>query len=55
VHGGQRIAERLRELRDLEARVRRIVAAVVEEVADVVRAKHVDQPLVLSAALVDAL
>ena len=30
-----------------------IVAAVVEEIADVVRAEYVDQPLVLGAILVD--
>ena len=50
----QRIAELRRDLRNLEAGIRRVVAAVVEEVADVVRAKHVDQPLVLRARLARA-
>ena len=51
----QRIAERLRDLRHLEAGVGGVVAAVVEEVADVVRAEHLDQALVLRAALLEAL
>ncbi len=52
---GDGIAERLADLRDLQGRIHRVVAAVVEEVADVVSAKNLDQPLVLRAVLVDAL
>ena len=55
VHGDERIAQSLRDLRHLEAGVGRVVAAVVEEVADVVRAEHLDQPLVLRAILLEAL
>ena len=52
---GDRVAERGADLRDLERGVHRIVAAVVEEVADVVRAEHLDQALVLGAVLLEAL
>ena len=44
---GDRIIHRGAELRDLQRRVHGIVAAVIEEIADVMRAKHLDQPLVL--------
>ena len=43
-----RIAQRRADLRDLEAGVGRIVAAVVEEIADVVRLEDLDQALVLA-------
>ena len=55
VHGDERIAHLGGDARDLEAGVGGIVAAVVEEVADVVRLEHLDQALVLVAALLDAL
>ena len=42
------------DLRHLVGGVHGIVAAVVEEVADVVRAEDLDQPLVLGAILVDS-
>jgi len=45
--GLQRQAEPVGELRDLETGVRRIAAAIVEKVADVVRLEDLDQPLVL--------
>src|SRR5262249_31327621 len=48
-------AERCADLRHLERGVHRIVAAVVEKVADVVGAEDLDQPLVLAAVLVDTL
>src|SRR5690606_8584991 len=55
VDGADRVAHGLGELRDLQARIGRVAAAVVEEVADVVGAEHLDQALVLGAVLVDAL
>jgi hypothetical protein len=55
MHSGQRIAELLRDLRDLEAGVGGIVAAVVEEIADVVRAEDIDQALVLRAVFLEPL
>ena len=51
----QRIAHRLRQLADLEARVGRVAAAVVEEPGDVVGAEDLDQPLVLAPVLVERL
>src|SRR6202034_4592909 len=48
-------AERGPDLRHLERGIHRIVAAVVEEVADVVRAENLDQALVLGAVLLDTL
>ncbi len=51
----ERIAQQLRDLRHLVGGVRGIVSAVVEEVTDVVRPEHLDQPLVLGAALLGAL
>ena len=45
----------LGELRHLEAGVGRVVAAVVEEVADVVRLEHLDQALVLRAVVLEPL
>ena len=50
-----RIAQRLAELADLQAGVGAVAAPVVEERADVVRAKDLDQTLVLRAVLVEAL
>src|SRR5471032_2974731 len=55
VHRDHRIAHLLAQLRHLEARVGGIVAAVVEEVADVVRPEDLDEALVLEAALLHAL
>ena len=61
VHGlrdsdaGDGVARLHAELRELQRRVHRIVAAVVEEVADVVRAEHLDQPLVLRAIALEVL
>ena len=52
---GDRVAELLAHLRDLVRGVHRVVAAVVEEVADVVGLEDLDQPLVLGAVLVEAL
>ena len=46
---GQRVAEFFGEPRDLEGRVGRIVAAVVEEPAHVVRLEHLQQALVARA------
>ena len=54
-HTGDGIAERRAELRHLERGVHRVIAAVVEEVADVVGAEHLDQALILGAVLLDAL
>ena len=54
VHRNQRIAHAFRELRHLETGIGRVVAAVVEKVADVVRAEDFDQPFVLGAILVEA-
>ena len=45
------IAQLLGELRDLEAGVGRVAAAVVEEVADVVRLEDLDQALVLGGVV----
>src|SRR3984957_19711276 len=50
-----RIAERLTDLRHLERGVHRVVAAVIEEIADVMRAENVNQPFVLGAVLIQAL
>ena len=55
MNGQERIAQLGGDLRDLQARVGRIVATVVEEVTDVMRAEHVDQPLVLRARFVEPL
>ena len=49
VDGLHRVAQLLGQLRDLEAGVGRVAAAVVEEVADVVRLEDFDQALVLRA------
>src|SRR5579883_1631817 len=54
-HTGDGIAQRLPYLRYLERGIHRVVATVVEEIADVVRAEDLDQPLVLRAVLVDPL
>jgi hypothetical protein len=51
VDGLQWIAERLRQLAHLEAGVGRVAAAVVEEVADVVRLEDLDQALVFAPVL----
>ena len=45
--GLQRVAHGFAELRHFEAGVRRITAAIVEEVANVVRLENGDQALVL--------
>ena len=52
---GDRIAHRRADLRDLQGGVHRVVAAVVEEIADVVRPEDFDQALVFGAVLLDAL
>src|SRR6185437_5885775 len=52
---GDRIPQRLADLRDLEGRVHGVVAAVVEEITDVVGAENLDQPLVFRAVLLEAL
>jgi hypothetical protein len=51
----QLMAERGGDLRNLQRGIGRVVAAVVEEVADVVRAADVDQPLVVRAVLLERL
>ena len=51
VDGLHRIAHAFGQLRDLEAGVGGIAAAVVEEVADVVRLEHLDQALVFALVL----
>src|SRR5207302_1601501 len=48
-HAGDGKAERGAELRHLERGVHGIVAAVIEEVADVVGAEYLDQPLIFRA------
>jgi hypothetical protein len=55
VHCGERVAQLPGQLRDLEARVGGVVAAVEEEVADVVRAEDLDQALVFARILVEFL
>ncbi len=55
VDGLDRVAHGLGELRHLEAGVGGVAAAVVEEVADVVRLEHLDQALVLGAAFLQTL
>src|SRR5688572_9650696 len=61
VHGlryadtGDRVAHRLTELGHLQCGVHRIIAAVVEEIADIVSTEHFHEPLVLGAILVEAL
>ncbi len=47
--------QRRADLRHLEGGVHRVVATVVKEIADVVSAEDLDQPLVLGAVLIDAL
>ena len=54
-HAGDGKAERGAELRHLERGVHGIVAAVIEEVANVVGAEYLDQPLIFRAVLLDAL
>ncbi len=55
VDGLDRVAHGLGELRDLEAGVGGVAAAVVEEVADVVGLEDLDQALVLALVLLQAL
>ena len=61
VHGlrhadaGDGVAERLAHLRDLVRGVHRVVAAVVEEISDVMGLEDLDQTLVLGAVLVQTL
>ena len=52
---GHVMAHGLADLRDLVGRVGRVVAAVVEEPADVVGTEHIDQAFVLGAVLLDRL
>ena len=52
---GDGIAERLAHLRDLVRGVHRIIAAVVEEIADVMGLEDLDQPLIFGAVLVETL
>ena len=54
MHRHDRIAEPRGDLRHLEASVGRIVAAVIEKIANVMGAKDLEQPFVLRAILVDA-
>ena len=49
------VAELIADLRHLVSGVHRVVAAVVEEVADVVRLEDLDEALVLGAILLEAL
>src|SRR5204863_976256 len=53
-HADEGVTELLSDLRDFPGGVRGIVAAVVEEVADVVGPEYLDQPLVLRPVLIDA-
>jgi hypothetical protein len=55
VDGLHRIAHLLRQLADLVAGIRRVAAAVVEEVADVVGLEDLDQALVLALVGLQAL
>ena len=50
-----RVAHLLGDLRHLPRGVHRVVAAVVKEIADVVRLEHLDQALVLGLVLLQAL
>src|ERR1700722_13792613 len=50
-----RIAERLADLRHLQSGVHGVIAAVIEEIADVMRAEDVNQPFVLGTVLFQAL
>ena len=52
---GDRIAQGLADLRDLERGVHGVVAAVVEEIPDVVRFEDLDEALVFGAVLLEAL
>src|SRR6187455_3420609 len=54
-HANHRITERAGNLRDLVRGVGRVVAAVIEEIADVVRLEYFDQPFVLGAIFLQAL
>jgi hypothetical protein len=55
VDGLHRVAHLLRQLADLVAGIGRVAAAVVEEVADVVRLEDLDQALVLALVGLQAL
>ncbi len=50
-----RIAQGLPDLRDLEGGVHGVVAAVVEEISNVVRLEDLDEALVFGAVLLEAL
>lgn len=53
--GLDRIAEAFGQLRNLEARVRGVATAVVEEEADVVRPEDLDQALILGSVRLETL
>src|SRR5258706_11391229 len=52
-HANERVSELFADLRDLPSGVRGIVAAVVEEEADVVGPEYVDQALVMCPVFID--
>ncbi|GIR72236.1 MAG: hypothetical protein CM15mP74_34870 [Halieaceae bacterium] len=41
------------ELRDFEARIRRIAAAVIEEITDIVGTEYTDEALILCAVVIE--
>ena len=41
------------ELRDFEARIRRIAAAVIEEITDIVGTEYADEALILCAVVIE--
>ncbi len=54
VNGLQRVAHGLAELGNLQAGVRRVAATVIEEVANIMGAKHLDEAFVLGAVFLQA-
>jgi hypothetical protein len=54
MHCDDGIAEVRRDLGDLETGIRRVAAAVIEEVSNMVRLEHLQQPIIRCAVVLKA-
>src|SRR5215475_24222 len=54
MHGDDGIAEVRRDLGDLETRIRRVAATVIEEVPNMVRLENLQQPVIRCAVVLKA-